>query len=201
MTELNYYQRESRQILDALTEADGELTYIEILQRTGISTMIAVSVVGDLLRSEKIIYRMENGVQYFRINEHFKQETAPPENYRPREVDIYLRFRQELKRHLRDHFSVSDYASELAITAKYLTNTVSKVSGKSAHRWIEDETVIDICDILEHSQLTIKEIAQLFSFSNQSFFGCFFKRIMGMSPNEYRQRNVKCEEYVKALDK
>ena len=68
-----YYNIESRQILDALTEADGELTYIEILQRTGISTLIAVSVVGDLLRSEKIVYRMENGVQYFRIMEHFKR--------------------------------------------------------------------------------------------------------------------------------
>ena len=68
-----YYNIESRQILDALTEADGELTYIDILQRTGISTLIAVSVMGDLLRSEKITYRMENGVQYFRINEHFKR--------------------------------------------------------------------------------------------------------------------------------
>lgn len=73
MTELNYYQRESRQILDALTEADGELTYIEILQRTGISTLIAVSVMSDLLRSEKIVYRMEDGVQFFRIKEHFKR--------------------------------------------------------------------------------------------------------------------------------
>ena len=68
-----YYNIESRQILEALTEADGELTYIDILQRTGISTLIAVSVVGDLLRSEKIIYRMENGVQYFRVNENFKR--------------------------------------------------------------------------------------------------------------------------------
>ena len=73
MPKSSYYQLESRQILDALTEADGELTYIEILRRTGISTMIAVSAMGDLLRSEKIIYRMENGVQYFRVNENFKR--------------------------------------------------------------------------------------------------------------------------------
>ena len=67
MPESNYYQHESRQILDALTKTDGELTYVEILQRTGISTLIAVSVMGDLLRNEKIVYRMENGVQYFHI--------------------------------------------------------------------------------------------------------------------------------------
>ena len=80
---MDHYQHESRQILDALIEADGalgsaalpskELTYIDILQRTGISTLIAVSVIGDLLRSEKIVYRMEDGVQYFRIMEHFKR--------------------------------------------------------------------------------------------------------------------------------
>ena len=73
MPESNYYPHESRQILEALTEADDKLTYVEILQRTGISTLIAVSVMGDLLRNEKITYRMEDGVQYFRIKEHFKR--------------------------------------------------------------------------------------------------------------------------------
>ena len=187
MTELNYYQRESRQILDALIEADGELTYIEILQHTGISTMIAVSVVGDLLRSEKIIYRMENGVQYFRINENFREQPKSAETYHPRDVDIYLRFRQELKRHLRDHLSVADYASMLSITPKYLTTTVKKASGIPAHKWIEEETILEIRDALEHSQLTVKEIAHQFHFPNTSFFGRFFKRHTGMSPNEYRQ--------------
>lgn len=186
MTELNYYQLESRQILDALIEADGELTYIEILQHTGISTMIAVSVVGDLLRSEKIIYRMENGVQYFRVNENFREQPKSAETYHPRDVDIYLRFRQELKRHLRDHLSVADYASMLSITPKYLTTTVKKASGIPAHKWIEEETVLEIRDALEHSQLTVKEIAHQFHFPNTSFFGRFFKRHTGMSPNEYR---------------
>ena len=186
MTELNYYQLESRQILDALIEADGELTYIEILQHTGISTMIAVSVVGDLLRSEKIIYRMENGVQYFRINENFREQPKSAETYHPRDVDIYLRFRQELKRHLRDHLSVADYASMLSITPKYLTTTVKKASGIPAHKWIEEETILEIRDALEHSQLTVKEIAHQFHFPNTSFFGRFFKRHTGMSPNEYR---------------
>ena len=73
MPESNYYQHESRQILEALTEADDKLTYVEILQRTGISTLIAVSVMGDLLRNEKITYHMEDGVQYFRTKEHFKR--------------------------------------------------------------------------------------------------------------------------------
>lgn len=190
MTEVNYYQRESRQILDALIDADGELTYIEILRLTGISTIIAVSVVGDLLRSEKIIYRMKNGVQYFRINENYKPQTAPSEKYHPRDVDIYLRFRQELKRHIREHLSVTDYASLLAITPKYLTTTVKKASGISAHKWIEEETILEIRDTLEHTQLTVKEIAHQFHFPNTSFFGSFFKRHTGMSPNEYRQQSL-----------
>ena len=201
MPESSYYQRETRQILDTLTETDGELTYVEILQRTGISTLIAVSVVGDLLRSEKIVYRMEAGVQYFHINENYHEQSKPTEAYRPREVDIYLRFRQELKHHIREHLSMIDYSSMLAITPKYLTTTVKKASGIPAHKWIEEETILEIRDALEHSQLTVKEIAHQFGFSNQSFFGRFFKRKMGISPNEYRQRFVKFEEYVNALDK
>ena len=72
-----YYTRESRQILGALIETDGELTFLEILQRTGINMMIAVSVCSQLLRVEEITYRMINGVQYFRINEHFLQPQHP----------------------------------------------------------------------------------------------------------------------------
>ena len=191
MTESAYYQRESRQILDVLKEADGELTYVEILRRTGISTMIAVSVVADLLRSEKITYRMADGVQYFRINEHYKPQLPPVETYRPREVDIYLRFRLELKRHVRDHLSVADYASMLSITPKYLTTTVKKASGINAHKWIEEETILEIRDTLEHTQLTVKEVAHQFHFPNTSFLGRFFKRHTGTSPNEYRQQFMK----------
>ena len=69
METTEYYQREKRAIVDLLAEKDCEMTYLEILQHTQISTIIAVSAMADLLRSEEIIYRIKDGVQYFSINE------------------------------------------------------------------------------------------------------------------------------------
>ena len=38
---------------------------------------------------------------------------------------------------------------------------------------------------LNDSQLTIQQISEQLNFSNQSFFGKFFKRCAGMSPKDY----------------
>lgn len=39
---------------------------------------------------------------------------------------------------------------------------------------------------VRHSQLTIKEISELFGFENQFHFSRLFKKVYGMSPNRYR---------------
>ncbi|WP_157766806.1 helix-turn-helix domain-containing protein [Prevotella intermedia] len=193
-----YYTRESRQILGALIETDGELTFLEILQRTGINMMIAVSVCSQLLRVEEITYRMINGVQYFRINEHFLQPQHPTDTCHLREEDIYLLFHQLLKQHIQEHFTVRDYASLLTLTPKQLTRIVLCASGKSAREWIEESTIREIRNMLEHTQFTIKEISNKLNFPNTAFFSRFFKRKTGYSPSEYR-RYISGSKY--ALDK
>ena len=169
-----YYTRESRQILGALIETDGELTFLEILQRTSINMMIAVSVCSQLLRVEEITYRMINGVQYFRINEHFLQPQHPTDTCHLREEDIYLLFHQLLKQHIQEHFTVRDYASLLTLTPKQLTRIVLCASGKSAREWIEESTIREIRNMLEHTQFTIKEISNKLNFPNTAFFSRFF---------------------------
>ena len=182
-----YCTREAKAILTVLSEEKREMTYIEILSRTQVNTLIAVSAIAWLLRREEIIYRMEDDVQYFRINEKAHESQPLPDRYRPREVDIYLRFRQLVKEHVREHFTVASYASLLAITPKYLTSVVRQVSGESAHKWIERETMLSIKEALSNTQLSIKQVAWMYNFPTTSFFARFFKRLEGCTPSEFRK--------------
>jgi AraC family transcriptional activator of pobA len=45
--------------------------------------------------------------------------------------------------------------------------------------------------LLENSDLTIKEIATKLNFPTQSFFGKYFKQYVGVSPKEYRNKQIR----------
>lgn len=83
--------------------------------------------------------------------------------------------------------SVKRYAEELCITPKYLSFISKNVSGKTALEWIHKYTMETIVRYLKHSNLSIKEIADMLNFPNLSFFGKFTKNHLGVSPSEYRR--------------
>ena len=57
---------------------------------------------------------------------------------------------------------------------------------KNALQWIEEYVILEIQILLRHSDMTIKQIAYEMNFCDQSFLGKYFKRITGMSPEQYR---------------
>ncbi len=131
-----YYTREAYAILNTLIEEEQEMELAELLQKAQVNFLIAPTVLSGLLRDQEIEYRMEGGKQYFRINENYHLPRPDLAVYRPRDVDIYLRFRQAVKEHVREHLSVSDYAALKCITPKYLTTVVKKVTRQSALKLI-----------------------------------------------------------------
>ena len=65
---------------------------------------------------------------------------------------------------------------------------VKKVSGRTASDWIDDYVILQAKQLLRSSSLTIQEVSRELNFSNQSFFGKYFKKHVGMSPSEYRAK-------------
>lgn len=83
--------------------------------------------------------------------------------------------------------SVKAYADELAITPKYLSFICDKYSGCTALDWIDKFVMEDARYYLKTSDMSIKEIATLLGFPNNSFFGRYVVRHVGMSPIAYRR--------------
>lgn len=78
------------------------------------------------------------------------------------------------------------YASQLGITSKHLGRTIKSQTGFTASEWIERLVILEAKVLLKSSSMTIQQIAEELNFPSQSFFGKYFKNIVGISPKEFR---------------
>jgi AraC-like DNA-binding protein len=83
---------------------------------------------------------------------------------------------------------ITHYASQLAITPKYLTMLCLKYSDKTASDWVIQYTTEDIRFYLRNSNLSIKEISAKLGFANMSHFGSYVRKHLGVSPSEFRDK-------------
>lgn len=104
-----------------------------------------------------------------------------------RKEEIMAKFILEVSKNFRAERQVSYYADNLCITPKHLSAVVKEISGRTASEWIESYVTMEAKVLLNSTNLTIQEIASKLNFTNQSFFGKYFKHQTGQSPSEYRQ--------------
>lgn len=100
---------------------------------------------------------------------------------------IFDQFIRLLSQHFKQERSVEWYSNEMCLTPKHLSEVVKQVSGKTAGQWITTMVIIEIKNLLKHTTLSIKEIAQDMNFPNQSFLGKYFKNVEGISPSDFRK--------------
>ena len=99
---------------------------------------------------------------------------------------IFKQFMDELSEDGGIHRSVSYYADRLCYSPKYISGAIKEISGRTPTEWINEYTIEQIKYQLKHSDKSVKEIAEMFNFPNQSFFGKYVKAHVGMSPARYR---------------
>lgn len=101
---------------------------------------------------------------------------------------LFQRFLYFVEVHCMEHREVEFYANQLFITPKYLSEVCKKNSGKSASQWIQNFTTSRLILLLHNGNLSFSEIADSMNFSSLSFFSRYVKKMLGVSPSEYRNR-------------
>lgn len=102
-------------------------------------------------------------------------------------TEIYSAFIDTLSENYKTARDIGYYADKLCITAKYLSQVVKEVSGKTALEIIEDYVLTECKALLLSTTMTIQEISDELNFPSQSVFGEYFKRLTGMPPKAYRR--------------
>ncbi len=84
--------------------------------------------------------------------------------------------------------TVSECARELGISPNYLGDLMRKQVGCSAKQYIQNHILNEIKLMLSRSNLTINQIAIDLGFKYAHHLTRLFKRVTGMTPNEYRRQ-------------
>lgn len=100
---------------------------------------------------------------------------------------IFQNFLVLLFKNYHTHRDVQFYASQLSLTPRYFTTIVRKTSGKTPSEWISLFVVTEAKRLLSQPKSSIKEIAAQLHFTDQSFFGRYFKLYAGCSPSAYKR--------------
>lgn len=101
---------------------------------------------------------------------------------------LYERFIELVQEHCLREREVQFYADKLSITPKYLNLISKNSSGTTASEWIKRYARERILLLLENKKLNIAEIADEMEFSSRSFFTRYVKKLLGVTPSEYRLR-------------
>ena len=110
----------------------------------------------------------------------------PVSNGISREQEIYNQFMLLVQKHYRDFDSVGDYAEQLYISPKHLSETVKNISGQSALQVIHNARIHHAKSLLRQTNMTVSQIAHELNFDNPDYFSVFFKRLAGESPLAFR---------------
>ena len=148
----------------------------------GPETHFSFDIVSGLIAAT--IYKVGD-IMYHYLAEHPEEQN----NSHNRAEENFKQFTHLLGEHFREERSVGFYARQLCITPKYLTTLIKRISGKSVSEWIDNYVILEAKTLLKYSNMSVQEIAYYLNFSNQSFFGSYFKRNTGMSPSQYKAQN------------
>ncbi|MDO4186856.1 MAG: helix-turn-helix domain-containing protein [Bacteroidales bacterium] len=88
----------------------------------------------------------------------------------------------------RTNRTVEYYADKLCITPNYLNEVCHKVSDYNALAWINLFTSLEIAQQLEDKSIPLNQIADEFNFSSPAYFSRYVKRLLGVTPSEFRKQ-------------
>lgn len=137
----------------------------------------------------ELIKSMGQIICYEILNMYFTNQPLQPLQQGKKDV-VFQNFMLSLFRFYRKERDVSFYARMQHITPRYFSAIIKEKTGDSALQWIVRMVITEAKQLLEESDLSIKEIADQLNFPTQSFFGKYFKQYVGVSPKEYRNNTA-----------
>ena len=87
-----------------------------------------------------------------------------------------------------EHLTLESAARALFLSPDYLSRIFSKETGTSFNRYLNNVRITKAKELIRSCNLRLTDISQMVGYDDQSYFTKVFRRITGMSPNEYRKK-------------
>ena len=108
------------------------------------------------------------------------------QTYHKQICDTVLKY---IKKHYdKNELCLNDIADYVNVSPSHLSVIYKKCTGQNITDIITSVRIDAACQMLLHSGLSLKEISEKIGYTNQYYFSSCFKKKMGQSPSEYRNR-------------
>lgn len=91
-----------------------------------------------------------------------------------------------IEKHYGEPFELELLASELHMSKSYLSRLFRQETGSSITGYLTARRMQQACSLLQTTSRSVEVIGQQVGLKNTSYFISLFKRIMGVSPHQYR---------------
>ncbi|WP_246208608.1 response regulator transcription factor [Anaerotalea alkaliphila] len=109
--------------------------------------------------------------------------------------DVENRHIREALRYIQAHFmedlSLSTVAEHLHVNGAYLSHLFKEFTGQNFVDHVKEVRIKKACEHLDHSDMKIKDVGEAVGIPNRKYFSKSFKKLVGMSPQEYKGRALK----------
>ena len=109
--------------------------------------------------------------------------------------DIKSEYTQQAIRYIEEHYAddinVRSIAAALSISESHLSKVFKDTIHSTIGEYLTNYRINRACMLLKDPQIKIYEVAVRCGYNDQRYFSVIFKRIMGMTPNEFRTRTAK----------
>lgn len=118
-----------------------------------------------------------------------KRSQSTERQQHTRQEDIFNRFLELVNKYAVRERSIAFYADWLFLTPRYLSTLVRQASGRTVMDWVNEAVMQEAKLMLRHTDKLVYQIADELNFPNASFFSKYFRRMAGMTLNDYRRKD------------
>jgi AraC family transcriptional activator of pobA len=162
-----------------------EILYKQILKEFSSSSIYKFKLMGHLII-----------IILIKFKEYFWNDYDPIAEGN-RDSQIVKKFKQMLEKHYRNLrrgletkvFRLHEYAAAQHLHPNYFNTVIKSKTGKSVGTWIIEKTIAESKTLLSSPDISIKEIAWRFGFTEPAHFSNYFKKYTAVSPAVYRRQN------------
>ena len=104
-----------------------------------------------------------------------------------RKNEVFIRLIQLIEKYYMQERGVEFYADKLCLSPKYLSAVSKSICGYTVQELVFKAIIRKSISLLKNTQQDIQEISNALNFPNASYFGTFFKKQVGVSPQQYRK--------------
>lgn len=115
-----------------------------------------------------------------------KKERSIP----PQKMTLLRSFQHLIEKHFRSIRLPKEYADLLYVTPNHLNALCQDLLGKTAGELIRDRVLLEAKRLLTNADMTVTEIAYDLNFQDNSYFNRFFRKNVGMTPEEFRKKFI-----------